>query len=170
MGFVHKLVTDGFGLISADVLPQLSRYAGLIEGAIWLILGTCLVSILVHAYVHHQGGLNLYLLVVCIIIALIVPSASVDYKLPLLAAPIAMVFISMPAMQSTFKKILAVILVIIASAAYWSTLYPNMLKPAMLATNFPALFVIMVSITLLYFLTGGNLDNILVGDPSMKRL
>jgi hypothetical protein len=169
-GFVHKLATDGFGLIRADVLVGLSRYAGLIEGAIWLILGICLVSIFVHSYVHQRNGLNLYLLVVCITVALIVPSASVDYKLPLLAAPMAMLFACTPTVQSTPKKILAAILVIIASAAYWSTLYPNMLKPGMLATNFPALFVIMVSITLLYFLTGGKLDNILVGDLSVKNL
>jgi len=167
-GFVHKLTTDGFGQISFDVLRQLSHYAGLIEVIIWMILGIFLASMLVFAYVRRLEGLNLYMLVVCIIIALIAPSASVDYKLPILAAPLAMVFVCLPTMQSALKKIAATLLVVIASSAYWSTLYPNTVKTGMLSTNFPSLFVIMISIASLYFLTGGKLENPLPDNAKMK--
>jgi len=87
---------------------------------------------------------------------LIIPSASVDYKLPLLVAPLAITLSSLPMLQSGKRKIASALLIVVTSIAYWSTLYPFNIKPYIISRNFPALFVLLVSITILSFVQDRN--------------
>jgi hypothetical protein len=50
------------------------------------------------------------------------------------------------------KKAYSILLVILTSLAYWTTHFPATVKPEFLGRNFPALIVILVSITILQFL------------------
>lgn len=155
-GFVLNLTEDGFGLIPPSLLPQVASYSRLIEVFILLIFAVCLFSILVFSYRHRHKGLNTYLLVICTVGALIIPSASVDYKLPLLVGPVALLLSNLPELHTTARKILLIVLTAVMSIAYWSTLYPFTIKPYILSRNFPALFTILISVTLLYFLVEGK--------------
>lgn len=157
-GFVYNLTSDGFGLIPINQLPRLAGFAPTIEKIILIICGLCLLSVIIHAYLRKVNGLNPYLLGICALEALIVPSASVDYKLPLIIGPVALIFCGLPVVQDKYKKIASVIVIILASAAYWMTLYPFTIKPYLIARNFLALFVLLISTTLLYFLTGGTFE------------
>jgi hypothetical protein len=163
-GFVYNLTGDGFGLIPANRLTHLADYATLIENAILVVCGLCLISVIIHAYVHKLNGLNPYLLGICTVEALIVPSASVDYKLPLIIAPIALIFCGLPTIYNPYKNFISAAIVIIASIAFWITLYPFTIKPYPIARNFPALFIILISITLLYFLTSGKFESNVAGE------
>jgi len=157
-GFVYALTTDGFGITQTNNLTQ---YSGLIEGFLVVLFGLCLFSVIVHAYMHQQNGLNTHLLGICTIGALILPAASFDYKLPLLTAPMAMILSSLPSFRSDRTKIVSIV-VIIMTSAYWSTLYPYIVKPSFFSRNSPALFIILISITILYFLANGKSESITV--------
>lgn len=151
-GFVYNLTTDGFGLFSPDILPQLKQFSGLFEILFLALFGLCILSIIIYAYIKNQKGLNPYLLVVCTIGALIIPSASVDYKLPMLIAPMAITLSNLPSIIGRKKKSITIAIIIIASMAFWSTFYPFTIKPYVLSKNFPALMVILISITTMHFL------------------
>ena len=148
-GFVYSLTTKG---MDSNGAGGLMPYGRALELLFLLVFGTCLVALLAHLYMHNRVGLNPYLLAVCTIGALIIPAGSFDYKLPLLVAPVALIFCSLPVMSDTRKKVASIILIVAMSSAYWSTLYPATVKPVFLARNFPALFVMLISITGLYFL------------------
>jgi len=154
-GFVYSLTTGGLGPIQANTFAQ---HTGLIEMFFLILFGLCLLSMIVHIYLHKMTGMNTYLLAVCTMIALVIPTGSFDYKLPILVAPMTLVLCGLPAIQSTPKKVAAILLVVGLSIAYWSTFYSYTVKPGFLAKNFPALFVILISITFLYFLAGGKME------------
>lgn len=155
-GFVYNLTTDGFGLFQQPVLDRLARYSGWIETGFLALFAICLFSILLYAYLRDQKGLNIYLLTVCTIGALIIPSASVDYKLPLLVAPFAITLANLPDIQVRSRKMISIILILLASTAYWSTQFPFTVRPYLISRNFPALVVILVSTTILFFLVAGK--------------
>jgi hypothetical protein len=155
-GFVYQLTTDGFGLIPAETVTRLSHYAGLISTLLLAIFGACLLAVITHAYLKKQAGLNVYLLAICTLGALIIPAGSFDYKLPLLTAPIALVLGGLPVFSTIPKKIVSLVLTVVLSVSYCSTLYSYTVKSSIFVKNFPALFIILIVVTTLYFLTEGK--------------
>ena len=155
-GFVHNLTTDGFGLIQTNVFEKLAQYSGLIETTFLLIFGLSLLSVIVYAYIQKQTQFNPYLFLVCTIGAMIIPSQSADYKLSILIAPLAIMFCTFPELPERWKKLAQIVLILIASTAYWSTFYPAKVKPYVISRNFPALFIILISIIFLHKLAGGK--------------
>jgi hypothetical protein len=147
-GFAYYLSNDVFGIKNTSLFAS----PGNAEIFFWLLLGVCFLFVVGYSYFHNKRGLNPYLLLVCTIAALIIPSVSNDYKLSLLITPMALVLGCLPEPQNTRKKILSIVLVILASLAYWTTLYPATVKPEFLSRNFPALIIILISITILQFL------------------
>ena len=164
-GFVYFLTTEELDSIGAGALTP---YGQALELLFLLVFGTCLVALLAHLYMHNRVGLNPYLLAVCTIGALIIPAGSFDYKLPLLVTPVALIFCSLPVMSDARQKIASIVLIVVMSSAYWSTLYPAAVKPVFLARNFPALFVMLISITGLYFLVNQRTEPKAV-DVSISR-
>jgi len=151
-GFVNNLTSDGFGLIPPGALSNLRQLSPQIELVFFLVFGLCLLSIILYAYMKNQEGLNPYLLVACTIGALIIPSMSYDYKLPMLIAPISITLSNLPGIVGKYKKSIATILIIIMSIAFWSTYYPFTIKPYLFSRNFLALMMILISITALNLL------------------
>ena len=147
-GFAYYLSNDIFGTAGANS-PAFTRGA---ETFFWLLLGACFLAVVGYAIFHKMRGLNLYLLLICTIAALIIPSVSNDYKLSILIAPMALVFCCLPEFNTHRRKILSILMVVLASLAYWTTLYPATVKPEYLGRNFPALIVILLAITTLNFL------------------
>lgn len=154
-GFVYYLMAEGLG---GNPVGAMVPYSRALEVGLLMIFGVCLFGMLAHVYVHNAAGLNPYLLTICTIGALMIPAGSFDYKLPILVAPLTLLFGGLPVLQTIYKKIAAIVLVIAVSAAHWSTLYPASVKPAFLARNFPALFVILISVTTLYFVVNGRVE------------
>ncbi len=153
-GFVYHLLNNVFVTTDAN-LPALT---GVTETIFWLVLGLCFLAVVGHAIFHKTRGLNPYLLLVCTIAALIIPSVSNDYKLSLLIAPAILVFCCLPGFNNPKKKISSTLLVILASLAYWTTLFPATVKPEFLGRNFPALIIILISVTVLNFLAPNSLE------------
>lgn len=151
-GFTYFLSEGDFGIVS--------QYANAIGLFILVLLGIITLAILVHLYRNRENGLNPYLLMVCTIGALIVPTASFDYKLPILAAPMILLLSSMPSISNAYKKVTAIAIIILMSTAYWSTLYPYDTKSPFFYRNSPALLTILFATAILYFVLNGKFENI----------
>jgi len=65
----------------------------------------------------------------------------------------------MPEVKGKNKQIMYIILLVLISLAYWSVFYPATVKPDFLDRNFPALFLMLISVTVLNFLVPYTDDN-----------
>ncbi|MBN1451636.1 MAG: DUF2029 domain-containing protein [Anaerolineales bacterium] len=154
-GFVYYLSNEVFGMAGTSS-PAFTRVA---ETFFWLLLGTCFLILIGYAIFRKTRGLNLYLLLICTIAALIIPSVSNDYKLSILIAPMTLAFCCLPEIVDPKKKVFSILLLVLASFSYWTTLYPATVKPEYLGRNFPALIIILISITVLHFLVPYTIGN-----------
>jgi hypothetical protein len=152
--FAYNFVNGGYDLISEDGIIFLQKNAKLFEWSLLLIIALCVLSIILHIYRNGRTGFNPYLLLACAICALVIP-VSVDYTLPLLVAPLAIFLSSLPVLGgSSVKKIISILLILVASISYASLLYPFKYKPYFLNNSFPPLFLLLIMVTLVYFLQG----------------
>jgi hypothetical protein len=147
-GFMQYLLSDNV----QTVLPLSAQSIKLIGVLFLILLVSCFIFVLGRAIKRKETGLNPYLLLISTIAALIIPSVSNDYKLSILVAPMTLVICGLPEITKPEKKAYSILLVILVSLAYWTTLYPATVKPEYLGRNFPALIVILVSTTILNFL------------------
>ncbi|MGB7873755.1 MAG: glycosyltransferase family 87 protein, partial [Anaerolineales bacterium] len=152
-GFTYFLAEDGLGIPS--------YYAKLIGTLLLVLFGIILLTIIVHLYRNRKNGFNPYLLLVCTIGALMIPTASFDYKLPILVAPMIILLSSMPKISNNYKKAATIMILIIMSMAYWSTLYPYNVKSPLLFRNSPALLTILFATTIMFSLLNGKFENII---------
>jgi hypothetical protein len=147
--FVFVLSQTGFGIFSEDLIAAAAQNPRGFELFFLALFGVCLVALIVLAYNRRISGLNPTLLMACTIGALIVPTISNDYKLPLLIGPMSILFSFWPEMVGTPKKLASAAVLVIVSMAFWSTLYPFKIKPEALMNNMPVLMVILLLTTLL---------------------
>lgn len=135
-----------------------SEYSSLIQVAILAFIAACILLVVVKAYQERNGGLNAYLLLACTLGALLIPSVSHDYKLSILAAPVALLFHRRrPFAANGNLRLQAIfgLLTFVFCVAYSSTLFSYTNKPALLDNNLPALTV-MLFITAAFALLGSG--------------
>jgi hypothetical protein len=145
--FVFRLSRRGYGVFSEEIMMFAANNSELLEWLFLLLYGLCLIIQIAYAVKQSQHGFDPYLFVTCTIGALIIPTISNDYKLPLLIGPMAILLSSLSIRGSFTKKILSIILIITISSAFWSTLYPFEVKPEIMHNNLLVLFLILISIT-----------------------
>lgn len=150
--FVTYLVSNRLEVFGPGRFATFLQNQGLVEILLLTVLGLCLIAVLAFSYFRGRSGFNPYLLVICTICALIVPSISNDYKLPILTAPMALLWCNITIPDHGLRKGLSILLIVITSLGYWSIQYPPLVKPEFLNRNFPALFILLLAVTLLSFL------------------
>jgi hypothetical protein len=156
--FVFNFVKDGYGLFSEKTVLFFQQNEKNFERLLLIIIGLCVVSIIIHMYRKGTNGFNPILLLVCTLCALIIP-VSVDYTLPMLVAPLAIFLSATPRLNgSAGNKITSIFLILIISISYASLLYPFKYKPYFLSNSFPSLLLILVAVTIYYFLQGARKD------------
>jgi hypothetical protein len=169
-GFVRFLVAKEWNFWGASHLAALQQNAQLIEYLLLALFAVCFFLLIASAYKNNIGGVNPYLLLASTIGALIIPSISNDYKLPLLQVPMLVLLGTLPRCDNYLKQSFSIILIVVTSIAYWSTFYPFMVKPDFLSRNFLPLLVILISITALNALLGGEHESIPVIKESEKEV
>lgn len=109
---------------------------------------------LIKAYKENKPGINPYLLFLCSCGALLIPSISHDYKLPLLVGPTALLLMDCKVGRSVKKSLtfFTIGLLFIFSLAYFSTQYSYVQKTPLLQNNFPAILGMMTIAFILYYL------------------
>jgi len=136
----------------------IDHYSGWVQLAFLAMIALCLLLIMIQAYRQKQTGINSHLLLACTIGALLIPPVSHDYKLSILAAPVAILlsdvsYFSEGATRSR-RHFVIMMLVLILSTAYSTTLFSYTHKPLTLASNFPALITMMLVTTCLSIMSG----------------
>ena len=128
------------------------EHASLLAISLLLYFLVCFLSLIGIAYWRREKGLNANILMGCTIGAMVIPSVSHDYKLALLAAPMAIFFGNVVLQSQLYKKMLSYFLILAASVSYSATLYSFMYRPDYIANSMPLLFVILTVVTLLYIM------------------
>ena len=146
--FVYNLTNDGFKIIGSDTLEILRQNSRFIEIALFLLFGILFVSAILISYKRNKTGMDPYLLIVCMIGALIIPISN-DYTLSILAAPVTLVLCSIPEPKNITQRLVSIFMVLGISFSYASILIPFKYKPDYLNNAFPALFLILIFIMVL---------------------
>lgn len=153
--FVGNLVKDGYGLIPPPALAVLRQNSEALATAFLLLFLAAFVSALVISHRKREAGMDAYLLMTCTIGALTIPISN-DYTLSILTAPMTLFLCNLPAPGFVRRKFTYILMVLGIAVSYSSLLIPFKFKPYYLNNAFPALFLILVFITLLNFMTPGN--------------
>ncbi len=128
----------------SSMLVLLARHPLMLQKLCLLFFVICLFVILFFMWKNRMSGLNVYLLTVCIIGTLIIPSQSMDYKLSILAGPLALFFNSV---AIRFKEcgltLLQRLIIFIMSASYFTTIFSYTNRPLFLKNSFPMLMILL---------------------------
>jgi hypothetical protein len=147
-----------------------NQYSHLAQIALLAIISVCIFLILLQTYRQKQKGINPLLLLACTLGALLIPPLSHDYKLSILAAPVAILFLNDTLRENTrgtCLRIIFIVLILIFSAAYSSTLFSYTNKPLILQNNFAALLTMLLVITFLSLVSKPSLEG-KVSEPTVN--
>jgi len=148
---ILSFVTLVFHTASESGWAWMNQYSGWAQVAFLALVLACIAWIVLQAYQQERRGLNVYLLLACTIASLLIPSVSHDYKLSLLAAPVAFLFSAggfseIPSSHRLRASLIGLTLAF--SIAYFSTLYSYENKTHLLQNNLPALVAMLLITTL----------------------
>lgn len=125
--------------------------ATLLSNFLLVYFAVCFLIILANNFRRNTPGIDPLLIMACVLGGLIIPSINQDYTLPLLAAPFALLA-SERYTRKVNGRIVVILLLIISSFAYTTTLLPFIHKPEYLKNSFPLLIILLTTTTLLSFL------------------
>jgi hypothetical protein len=148
----HSIQSLVSWLVRFIPIPAREQYLAntiLLSAVMLAAVGVCLVLLFRRARVQQSTGIDAYLLLACAIAALLVPSVSYDYKLPLLTGPVALFLQqeSLSGASATRVRLTRRTLITLFSLAYSSTLFPAGMKPILLANNAIAILVMLFCVT-----------------------
>jgi hypothetical protein len=147
--FVAKLSATGYGLFGGDSLRWINANSGMIEAFLYLYFAVSLLIVLWRAYSQNARGVNASLLMACLLGGMMLPAISHDYKLPLLGAPFVLAMSDFQIREAGWRRIVSILLVIIASFVYSATFAPFNARPVYLESAFPLLFILLTAVTAL---------------------
>jgi hypothetical protein len=147
IGFQEYFLNAG---MSQNQLKSLIHYTWVVEASLVGVVAFCMLAILIKSHRLKLPALNPYVFLAASIVALVIPSVSNDYKLPLLAGPVG-VFLqySLPDVKNNLKSAMLGIIKFWVSATYATTLFSYTNKPLFMQNNLPALLLMMVAITVM---------------------
>lgn len=155
--FVYNLAKDGFTIIGSNTLEIIKQNTGLIEISLFLIFGILFISAILISYARNRTGIDPYLLIACMIGALIIPISN-DYTLSILTAPVALVLCSIPEPKNLPQRLISIFMVLGIAFSYASMLIPFKYKPYYLNNTFPPLFLILIFVTVLNLIRYRNTE------------
>lgn len=151
---VNHSIGSFIGIV-IDKAPQLAPYTNTLLAVIVAFTGLCFLLIIYQSYKNNRAEINPFLIMVCTVIAQLIPRVSSDYTLSMLPAAMAFFLLSLDQVRKNLFVSLSFMLV---AAAYGSTLFSNYYKYAAkeifpiltpFSNNFPALFILLVLVTVL---------------------
>jgi hypothetical protein len=155
--FVYNLAKDGYRITGSNTLEVLRQNSSFIETSLLLIFAILFVTAILISYTRNSPGLDAYLLMTCMIGAMIIP-ISIDYTLSIIAAPIALVLCSIPEHKQRPQRLISILMVLGISLDYASMLIPFKYKPYYLNNTFPPIFLILIFVTVLNLIRYKNAE------------
>jgi len=137
-----------------SILVLLARHPIMLQKLCLLFFIICFIVVLFFIWKNKLSGLNVYLLTICIIGTLIIPSKSMDYKLSILAGPLALFFNSV---AIRFKEcgltLLQRFMMFVMSFSYCTTLFSYTNRPLLLKNSFPMLMILLTALIVFMCIT-----------------
>ena len=155
--FVFNLTKDGFRIIGSETLEMLKQNSGILGTSLFLLFVIMFFSAILISYKLNNPGPDSYLLLACMIGALVIPVSN-DYTLSMLAAPVALVLSSSPEPKNNVQRLISILMILGISFSYASTLIPFKYKPYYLNNAFAPLFLILIFATVLDFIRYKNAE------------
>jgi hypothetical protein len=149
--YLDTSAAEGYHLLPRVVATFIRHNQGFVALVLFLFVATCLALIIYRAARRKTSGFNSHLFLACTVGVLVIPSVSHDYKLPLLAGPMAVALNSFSSSTNGRRWSALTPLVFVSSLAYASTLHSYVYKPDVLQSNFPGLLIILAAFTILAF-------------------
>lgn len=118
----------------------------------WLLFVLVLMSlfaIIIKALVQREKGFNPALLLASTVAACLIPSVSHDYKLSILAGPMAIALMNIQLPEVNSRRFFALLLISATSFAYSLTLFSYTNKPGLWKSNFMPLLGLLLAVTFL---------------------
>jgi hypothetical protein len=146
--FVEALKRDGLNILAPDSMEIIRQNSELFSNLLLVIFLVSFATAIIIAALKNETGIDTFLLLTCMLGALIIPISN-DYKLSILSAPMALFLCNIPVMKNKGRQLLSITLTLGISAAYFATLIPFKYKPYFLSNTFPLLFIILILSTLM---------------------
>jgi hypothetical protein len=150
--FVTDLSSTGYGIVQGSSLGWIQMNSSPITAGLGILLLLCLGLLVFQAYRKNVRGFNAPLFMVCTIGALMLPSISHDYKLPMLSAPFVLGMANIKLPDCRWRRIATILLIVLASLIYSATLVPWNARPACLHNAFPLLLGLLIIISFMAFI------------------
>jgi hypothetical protein len=166
LSFSMRILSIGF--LSAPGFSWLQANSWLAQFLLFSFFGFCFLIIIRQAYKLNSKGFNPCVFFACMIGACIIPGLSYDYKLSLLPASVVLLIPVLRYTEQGRNKFIIIILTLLFSIAYSSTLYPYVSKPGIFQYNFPALMIMLVICTIVSFVRTGELAEPLSNGPQFN--
>ena len=140
--------------------PVFQEYMTLIQLALMVFFFACLAVVAWIVYKKRMSPFNPYLLIMCTIGAMVLPSTSHDYVFAGFIAPFAIFFNSLRLQRSSklWVDIFSVLLVFVMALAYLATFFLHNNQPLLLNSNLPALLLIGAITPILMALRGQQVE------------
>lgn len=168
-------ILDFFGYIRTSFYDHIQEYTHSIEGGIiywgrkvewianngdaivtilFLLMGACIVAALVKAVRDNAKGVNPFLFFVCVITALLTPTLSDDYKLPILVTPMILYAsnLTLARRLPEWKSALLIAATLLLAAGQFITNVSFVVKPDLIKNNLPVLIVMLCVVTMVYLI------------------
>ena len=139
--------------------PWLPEYNPIAAIILFALVAICLLTGLWLVYRRNRVGFNPYLLLICTLASLLIPSISHDYKLSILPGVMAVFASTIHFEGGMIRKGISILLVILTSAAYATTLFSMTNKPLLLQNNLPALMAMLIFVALLFVIQRETNEN-----------
>jgi hypothetical protein len=166
-------VLTSFNYIQTEFLEHIGAWTHSIQGGLiswgrnsvwimansdWLtfalfgILAGSITATLYKIIRDKERGINPYLFFVCVLAAMLVPTLSNDYKIPMLIAPMIIFVSSVILPKKGPRRAAVIVLIFIAALAHSTTYFSFVIKPPLLENNMPVLVVLLIAITATHLL------------------
>ncbi|HLO27970.1 MAG TPA: glycosyltransferase family 87 protein [Anaerolineales bacterium] len=149
--FLSIFSSPRYQLLDLNLLSWLQKNISLVTYLFLAYFVICFLLVWLNAYRRNTHGLDSFLWMTCVLGGLIIPAVNHDYTLPLLTAPFALI-VSERFTQNVPGRMLVILLLLVASFSYTTTLVPFIHKPRHLQDTFPLLIILLTITTLLSFL------------------
>jgi hypothetical protein len=145
--FIDKLTKNNDSELPVELAEWLSSSGSWVGFILLATIILCSVIIIWRTLQNRPNLLHADSLMLLILLGFLLPSASLDYKLVLLAPGLAVVLANRTLPELRWQRVLFIGLTILMSAAYSLTLVPYQYRAGLLITAFPMLFIILLCLT-----------------------
>jgi hypothetical protein len=145
--FIDKLAKNNDSELPVELAEWLISSGSWVGFILLTIIVLCSLIIIWRTLQNRPNLLHADALMLLILLGFLLPSASLDYKLVLLAPGLAVVLANRTLPELRWQKVLFIGSTILMGAAYSLTLVPYQYRAGLLITAFPMLFIILLCLT-----------------------